>query len=299
MDIQRRDFFKLVGVGSASLLPEVGHASTAPPHDYNESLGVLVDTTTCIGCRQCEWACNEHNKLAERELSYFEDQGVFERHRRPDDAAYTVVNAVADPKAPEGKSFMKVQCMHCNEPACVSACLVGALSKGEHGPVMYDAWECMGCRYCLVACPFQIPAYEYRNAFDPEVRKCTFCVDRLAEGRIPACVEACPVEALIFGKRGKLLELAHSRIKKDPERYVDHVYGEHEIAGTAWMYLASVDFVNTELPKLPDQSLPQITESIQHGIFRGFVAPLALYGLLGFIMYSARKQRDEKGEHHE
>ena len=129
--------------------------------------------------------------------------------------------------------------MHCNQPACVSACIVGALKKNRIGSVDYDAWKCIGCRYCMVACPFQIPAYEYNEALKPRVMKCTFCVDRLEEGKQAGVrVGICPNEALTFGTREQLIDLAKERIKANPELYFDHVYGEKEVGGTSWMYLA-------------------------------------------------------------
>ncbi len=300
MDIKRRDFFTITATGTASLLNAAVHASEgADALDCDKVYGVLVDTVACIGCRKCEWACNDVNLLPTQELKAFEDKSVFQRHRRPDKGAYTVVNEFSGAGATDKKYTLKVQCMHCNDPACVSACIVGALQKSGQGPVMYDAWKCIGCRYCMVACPFQIPAYEYDNALAPQVRKCTFCSKRITEeGKKPGCVAICPNEALTFGTRGELIDLAHSRILTNPGRYVDHVYGESEIGGTSWMYLAGVDFSATELPKLDDKPIPHATEAIQHGVFKSFVPPLALYGLLGLVMHSMR-ERNTVEENHE
>ncbi|PWB71425.1 4Fe-4S ferredoxin [candidate division GN15 bacterium] len=298
MGITRRDFFKLSAAGSASLMAGEALASDGAQTALNpNSLGVLVDTVACIGCRKCEWACNDANALPTQDLKAFEDKSVFARHRRPDAGAYTVVNQFSDPRDPSKKYSMKIQCMHCNRPACASACIVGALQKTPEGPVVYDAWKCIGCRYCMVACPFQIPAYEYDNALNPQVRKCTFCATRLSqEGKKPACVAICPNEALTFGKREDLLIAAHSRINASPEKYVDHVYGETEAGGTGWLYLAGADFNNTELPKLTATVIPNLTETIQHGVFKSFVPPLALYGLLGLIMHSLRAEKNGKEE---
>lgn len=301
MGLGRRDFFKLSAAASASLVAGEVMASndTAVNIDPN-AIGVLVDTVTCVGCRKCEWACNDANALPTQELKAFDDKTVFARHRRPDAAAYTVVNQYSDPKIPEKKFSIKVQCMHCNKPACASACIVGALQKMPNGPVTYDAWKCIGCRYCMVACPFQIPAYEYANALDPQVRKCTFCTTRIAEeGKKPACVAICPNEALTFGKRADLLDAAKSRMRANPEKYHDHVYGEYEGGGTSWLYLAGTEFKNTELPTLNASVIPNLTESIQHGVFKSFVPPLALYGLLGLIMHSLREEKGSRkdGDH--
>jgi formate dehydrogenase iron-sulfur subunit len=284
----RRDFLKLAGAVSATVAgADTLAAGQINPRTYDNAFGVLVDTTICIGCRKCEWACNQANNLPSQNIKAFEDKSVFQVQRRPTDVAYTMVNAYRDTSGPDGQRYLKVQCMHCNEPACVSACIVGAFRKNEKGPVTYDAWKCMGCRYCMVACPFQVPAYEYRNALDPQVRKCQFCKERIIDqGKRPACVEICPNEALIFGSRHELLELAHERIKQMPERYFDHVYGEHEVGGTSWMYLAAMDFSKMELPRLDDRPIPERTESIQHGIFKSFIPPIALYGLLALVMHT-------------
>lgn len=294
MAFSRRDLFKLAAAGSISAL--AGKAEAKEDEfviDCNQTYGVLVDTVVCIGCRKCEWACNNEHKLSNADLASFDDKSVFKEHRRPADNAYTVVNAFKDPQS-EISYTMKVQCMHCNHPACASACIVGALKKSAQGSVDYDAWKCIGCRYCMVACPFQIPAYEYKEALKPRVMKCTFCAHRLEEGKRPACVSLCPNEALTFGTRQELIQVAKERIKAKPDKYFNHVYGETEVGGTSWMYLAPVDFVHTELPKLMSRPIPERTEVIQHGIFKSFVPPLALYGFLGLIMYSLRDKGEDK-----
>lgn len=287
----------MAATGSITVLGGTSLASEGSPSgDHSQVFSVLVDTVVCIGCRKCEWACNNEHKLSTRSLTEFEDKSVFGRHRRPDDSAYTVVNRFVDPAQPDRQLNIKVQCMHCNRPACVSACIVGALQKNKIGSVDYDAWKCIGCRYCMVACPFQIPAYEYRDPFKPRVRKCTFCEHRLIEGKKPACVSICPNEALTFGTREELMDVANERIKLNPGKYVDHIYGEKEIGGSSWMYLAPTEFANTELPVLPTEEIPKLTETIQHGVFKSFVPPLALYGLLGLIMHALRENKDEKAK---
>ncbi len=190
---------------------------------------------------------------------------------------------------------VKVQCMHCEHPACVSACIVGALKKDPKGPVHYDPDVCIGCRYCMIACPFQIPAYEYEKALTPRVMKCTMCFERtIKNNQVPACVEICPTEAILFGKRKDLLKIAHERIRTNPNRYVDHIYGEYEVGGTSWMYLSNQQFTDIGFPELGNKSPAQLTESIQHGIFKGFTGPVLLFGLLGIIMKVM--QKDETDE---
>lgn len=131
--------------------------------------------------------------------------------------------------------------MHCNQPACASACLTKAMYKTKEGPVIWRENKCMGCRYCMIACPFGIPQFEYNNPV-PKIHKCTMCWSRLQEGEIPACVENCPSEAIIFGDRHEILEIARQRIYQNPDDYVHHIYGEHEVGGTGWLYLSAVPF---------------------------------------------------------
>jgi formate dehydrogenase iron-sulfur subunit len=295
MSLSRRKFLGVTALSSATLLAGNTHANE-DKINCDESYGVLVDTVVCIGCRKCEWACNQEHGLSDKDLASFEDKSVFKEHRRPDKNAYTVVNEYHDPANPSKPYTLKVQCMHCNEPACVSACIVGAFEKTASGPVVYDAWKCIGCRYCIIACPFQIPAYEYDNPLDPQVRKCTFCNERLDRGELPACASICPNEALTFGPRRELIDLAHSRFRANPGRYYEQVYGEHEVGGTSWMYLTAVDTKLTELPTLTDEPTPPLTETIQHGIFKSFVPPVALYALLGLIMHSKGDKNEEQEE---
>jgi Fe-S-cluster-containing dehydrogenase component len=214
---------------------------------YPDGMGVLVDLTRCIGCRSCEAACNKEQKLPAPTKPFY-DMSVFDetfhggkQKRRPDENAYTVVNRYN----PEGGApvYRKVQCNHCNEPACLSSCFVNAYTKTPEGAVIYNGNVCVGCRTCMVACPFHVPAYSYSSSLDPVIKKCIFCYDtRLKSGQPPACVEICPQEALTFGKRKELIKIAHQRIETHPGRYVDHLYGEEELGGTSWMYLAPVTF---------------------------------------------------------
>jgi len=161
---------------------------------------------------------------------------------------YEVSNVPATGPQPGPRAiFRKHQCNHCLEPACASACFVRAFTKTPEGAVIYDPSVCVGCRYCLLACPFNVPAYEYNKALEPRVMKCTMCYPRIRKGLLPACVEACPMEALTFGKREDVLRIARERIRKHPDRYVDHIYGETEVGGTSWLYLAGVPFQQLDL----------------------------------------------------
>ena len=274
--------------GNASL-PIGAAAENDTPSAHEEGYGMLVDTTQCIGCRKCEWACAQANKLTDHPLEVYEDTAVFDQPRRMAANAYTVVNRYADPTAPTRPIFCKQQCMHCLKPACASACIVGALKRQDTGAVTYDAWKCMGCRYCMIACPFQVPAYEYENPFTPVVSKCNFCFERVSkEGQPPACAGICPPMCLTYGKRTELLNVARETINMNPGRYVDHIYGEHEVGGTSWLYLTSRPVVELGLLELGNTPPPSLTETIQHSVFRFGIPPLLLFGLLGMVMRTFR-----------
>ncbi len=239
--MNRRKFLTFLGsAGVASALgsAKVANAAGAVNYPYyKDSFGVLHDTTRCIGCRECEKACQKVNELPMPEKP-FSDLSVTHTKRRTSAAAWTVVNRY---EADDKKVFRKLQCMHCNDPACASACFAQCFQKEENGAVSYKGDQCVGCRYCMVACPFYAPGYQYEEPFNPLVLKCTFCQPRLEKGLLPGCVEACPMDAITFGKRSDLIKLARKRIEENPERYVDYIYGEYDAGGTAWMTLSGVD----------------------------------------------------------
>jgi len=189
--------------------------------------GILYDATLCIGCKQCEQACAEENKLPYNDAIAAES--------RQSSHKFTVLLAKDD-------KFMRRLCMNCEDPACASVCPVGALHKTTLGPVAYDAQKCMGCRYCMVACPFKVPKYDWENSLTPKVEKCTMCARRVLAGKMTACAEACPVGATKFGDREELLEEARQRLRNNPNNYVKHIYGEHEVGGTSVLLLSSVPF---------------------------------------------------------
>ena len=197
---------KLGGVGASVAVIGVDAMAGENFSGYPDSYGMLVDTTVCIGenCRRCEEACKKANDRTLDDLD-LKDNSVFEKQRRTSADNYTVVNRFDHPDDSKKKIYVKHQCMHCAEPACASACLVKAFTKSPEGPVLYNADVCIGCRYCMVACPFYAPAYDYFDAYTPQVRKCTMCHDRIKEGKKPACVEICPEECITFGKRSDLI----------------------------------------------------------------------------------------------
>ncbi len=259
MAISRRKFLTsmgaVIGAGTTGALTKAYGAAKTDFKGYPESFGVLHDISRCIGCRKCEQACNEVNKLDKPERP-FDDLKVLDQKRRTDEAVYTVVNKFSG--TPD--VFAKKQCNHCQEPACASACFVKALKKDKTGAVVYDESLCVGCRYCMVACPFNIPAYTYNDPLTPKVTKCTLCLPRINEGKLPGCVEICPTEALVFGKRKDLIKIAWKRITQSPGHYIEHVYGEHEMGGTSWLYLSGIPFEKVGMREdLGNTSAPELT----------------------------------------
>lgn len=294
MTLDRREFLKLASAATATtttIAADAIAASHAPDSTTPDPFAVLVDIPNCIGCRKCEFACQKAAGFDTPPIESFDDLSVFEAHRRPHPKSYTTVNRFPNPDNAAKPVYVKANCLHCLDPACASACLVGALRKQPDGAVTYDPNKCMGCRYCMVACPFQIPAYDYDNPLTPQVRKCTFCHEKISRnGGVPACVQICPNDALIFGKRSELLTLARERIRAKPDVYIDHIYGEYEAGGTTWLYLSSMPF--EKLGFLNPGTFPphRLTEAIQHGVFKFFVPPLALYALLGLVMRLTRPE---------
>lgn len=238
MGINRRVFLKGLGAGIAGAAPGCfllpGQLGAKQPAASKEFQGVLVDTVRCVGCRSCEQACAETNTLPVPDIG---DASVLEKVRPTSETQLTVVNRY---KTAKDEIFVKKQCMHCNQPGCVAACLVKSMKKRDNGAVTWES-NCMGCRFCMVSCPFDAPKFEYGSAV-PKILKCTLCWDRLEKGGKPACVEACPAEALTFGSRRSLLEEAKRRIYREDGKYISRIYGEHEVGGTGYLYLSGVPF---------------------------------------------------------
>lgn len=293
MSITRRQFMGWMGAGAAAGAATLsGRKAQAASNKHFTgrpgSKGVLHDVTRCIGCRQCETACNKVNELPAPQTP-FDDLKVLDISRRTDAETYTVVNRF-DTASGGASQFVKKQCNHCLEPACASACFVKAFSKSETGAVVYDASVCVGCRYCMVACAFNIPAYEYDEPLTPRVTKCTLCQPRIEKGLLPGCVESCPKEALTFGTREDLIKIAQERIRKHPERYVDHIYGEHEMGGTSWLYLSSVPFGEIGLREdLGVASAPSLTS----GPLAAVPMVVGLWPVLLTGIYAVSKRKDK------
>ncbi|MBU0704996.1 MAG: hydrogenase 2 operon protein HybA [Chloroflexi bacterium] len=290
MSLNRRKFIKLagLGLGGALLSPQVTLASEETTlslpkgADAENQAAMLYDTTKCTGCRACQTACKEWNgNRAEPDST-----GLYDTPTELSADTWTLI------KLYEGSdsSFIKRQCMHCLEPACASVCPVGAFRKTAEGAVVYDGHKCIGCRYCMMACPFRVPKYEW-NTPVPLIRKCTFCADRQAEGMEPACTEICPTGALLFGSRGELLAEAHKRIQDHPDKYVDHVYGEHEAGGTLGLYLSHVPFKELGFPTLDTRAITAASETAMIAVPGVIVGAVSI--LSGLYQFTKRREESE------
>lgn len=304
----RRQFLKLVGATGAALLTGCGAASASEAHPVNnETIGMLYDATKCVGCKACMSACKRVNSDS-GSLSYeqakFDTDGLWDA---PNDLSGSTRTLIKLFKESDKKwSYVKYSCMHCQKPSCVSVCPVSAMTRDKvTGTVDYNKNTCIGCRYCQVACAFNIPKFQWEKAI-PQIVKCDMCKStNLAKKGTTACAETCPVGAITFGKRKDLLAEAKKRLADNPTRYQQHIYGEYEVGGTNHLYLAAMEFNKLGLPALKSEAPAEFSEKIQHTIYKGFIAPVALYSTLCFIAVKNMKGQgnsDKKGEgenHHE
>lgn len=289
MTVSRRTALKTLAAAgaAAAAAPRLAEARVVrKPSD--EDYGLLVDVTLCVGCRACMTKCREANDL---EPQVERIGGV--AYDAPLDMNGQTLTVIKRFEEGEASGYVKAQCMHCAHPACVSVCMLRALHKVEHGVVAYDVDKCVGCRYCQVACPFNVPKFEWAKAV-PKIVKCELCRHRYKDGKGAACAEACPREAVVFGKRGELLALARRRLAESPEAYQPEIYGEHDAGGTAVLYLSPVPFDAVGLPELGPEPAPELSEAIQHGIYQGFIAPVALFGALSFVTWRNRRRGSEE-----
>ena len=287
----RRTFLKSVVAAGASVVAATGEAQAserekAPP----DAVGMLYDTTRCIGCKACVVACNEANDLPPDTRTSPDNL-----HDAPTSLNDQTKNIIKLYKEGDRVSYMKQQCMHCVDPACVGACMIGALQKREYGIVTWDSDRCIGCRYCQVACPFNVPKFEWASR-TPRIIKCELCNHRLAEGKTPACCEVCPRQAVIYGTRDELLLEAKRRLAESPGRYVDKIYGEEDAGGTQVLYISHVPFEKLGLPDIGPEPVPKLNREIQHGIYKGFIAPAVLYAAFGAVMLKNRRSTKETSD---
>jgi Fe-S-cluster-containing dehydrogenase component len=307
MSINRRDFLKLTAASGLLLATDVKPGQAADAELPPDAVGFLYDATLCIGCKSCMFNCKKYNTMEGGALWSEEDRNVFEWNGpeqiwdAPRDLSAKTLNIIKAYSDGSEHSFVKRHCMHCVDPGCVSACPVSAMEKNPRtGIVTYDKDKCIGCRYCQVACPFNIPKFEWELAF-PQIRKCQMCSHRQADGGIPACCEFCPSGAAIFGPVTELRKEAEMRLRLRPgseyefplakvggsgmpakvPQYNGTVYGMKEVGGTQHLMLAAVPFEKMGLPTLPEKSYAATSSGIQHTLYKGMIAPgVVLLGLM-------------------
>jgi formate dehydrogenase iron-sulfur subunit len=245
---------------------------------------ILTDTTKCIGCRECVIACKKTYHL-----------DIDEPRRWTLDDGLSSKNWTSVLDMPRGV-FVRKQCRHCLEPACVSVCPVGALQKTKEGPVIYDSGKCMGCRYCMMACPYGIPRYDWDQVV-PYVRKCIMCYDRIKMGQNPACTDACPTGATIFGKRQDLLDEANRRLAAEPDKYVQKIWGETEVGGTCVLYISDINLSFLSYGRhLSDAPLPETTNKVMKAVPLAFVGVGALATGINWVIQRRIKLTKERIE---
>ncbi|HUX64553.1 hydrogenase 2 operon protein HybA [Sulfuricella sp.] len=320
MSINRRDFLR--GALAGGTLLAAGAPAEARPNKAMppEAVGLLYDSTLCIGCKACVAACKEVNGMPP-EFSTPEQYWD-----TPLDISGKTLNVIkmykdgtGETKDSEknGYAFMKVSCLHCADPSCVSACPVSAMTKDPvTGIVGYDKGACIGCRYCVAACPFGVPRFQYDTPF-PQISKCQLCRHRMAEGKYAACAEVCPTGATLFGKvkdlhaeskrrlalkageeavfpRGNLNTGDQSPHSARAAKYIPQIYGEKEVGGTQMLKLSAVPFDKLGQPTLPERSYASVSETMQHTLYGGLFAPLAFLGVLTFV--AKRNVKDDENE---
>ncbi|MFZ5776428.1 MAG: hydrogenase 2 operon protein HybA [Thermodesulfobacteriota bacterium] len=314
MAMRRRDFLKGAAAGGL-LLAAADPAQARQPRKElpPKAVGILYDSTLCIGCKACVHACKQANNMPP-----VHRPGEEPLWDNPDDLSSRTLNIIKrygedGAKDTEGGfAFIKRHCMHCIDPACVSCCPASALTKNpETGVVTYNKKACIGCRYCQIACPYNIPKFQWESPF-PEIVKCQLCSHLLTKGEISACCNVCPTGASLFGpveqlraeakrrlgmKAGEYHEFPVGRIdggqtqQHQAGAYVEHVYGEHELGGTQVLYLAGVPFSRLGLPELPADSYVALADGIQYAIYKGMVYPLVV---LGGLIYIIRNREEHK-----
>lgn len=290
--LSRRAFLRKLGLGAAAglgswLLMDELQPAAAESETPTDGWGMLIDLTRCVGCNSCALACKEYNQLPQAEVE----------PKALDADTYTFVDSVSIVTA-SGETemrYVKRQCMHCLNAACVSACPAAAMYSSGEGPVVYRADRCLGCRYCAAACPFTVPRFNWDDPIAAKINKCWLCFERLQQGELPACVAACPSGALHFGRRTRLLAEAHALIEAQPDRYIPRVYGETEVGGTSVLYLSDLPFEQLGFPAdLPDYAPPEQTEKVMSALPYVIVGMASL--MTGTAVYTHRHGAEDEEE---
>lgn len=264
--------------------------STSTP-SKNGMNALLIDLPRCTGCRGCQVACKQEYKRPAEPTSFFGGPG----YQNPADLTKDTWCLVTYNEVKiDGRFewvFGKRQCMHCQIPGCVAACPVAALEKMPNGAVIYHKHKCLGCRYCMLACPFEVPRFEY-DSWNPYITKCTMCYDRQLQGRIPACAQACPTGAITFGGRDDMIREAQKRISQNPSKYIHRIYGLEETGGSCVLHISSVPFEQIGyVMNVPHEPMRASTEPAMQAI------PAVMLGLTFLLGASYRlRNRTRQGD---
>ncbi len=231
---------------------------------------LLHDMTRCIGCRGCQVACKQWNKRPAEKTTFFSGPG----YQNPADLSASTYTLITYNEVQISNRFDwvfgKLQCKHCETPACEQICPVQAITKTDTGAVVVDRDVCIGCMSCATVCPFNTPRYDAEDA--NHMHKCWLCFDRLSAGEIPACAKACPPKAIVFGDRDEILKEAKMRIDSEPGKYIHAIYGQEEAGGTCVFHISNVPFealgFKTDVPK----ETIKVARAVVAPTFKEFVA---------------------------
>jgi Fe-S-cluster-containing dehydrogenase component len=321
MSVNRRQFLQIATTGvAASMCATQAKALQRESLQISpDAVGMLYDSTLCIGCKACMVACKQANGMP---IESTDENPLWDTPLETSGSTLNVIklykNGKGEHKDQEenGFAFMKRHCLHCVDPSCISVCPVSAMTKDPvTGIVEHHKDRCIGCRYCVYSCPFGIPKYEYNNAFG-QIQKCQFCAHLQAEGKIPACCDVCPTGATLFGRVDELKAESQRRLQKNPgdhyvfprgklggdrpphegtiAQYQEHVYGLNELGGTQIMYMSAIPFDKLGLPvNVPNFGYPTFAEGIQHTVYKWMLAPAILLGGLAYVVHRNTLKKSE------
>jgi formate dehydrogenase iron-sulfur subunit len=265
--------------------------------DFSNDRTFLIDLTRCTGCRACQVACKQWNQLEAEDTTFFHGQGYQNPPAMSEHTLTTIRFREYQRHGENEFAFYKEMCMHCNEPACVSVCPVSAFVKTPEGPVIYNAKRCIGCRFCMIACPFGVPKYQWSKTL-PLVVKCSGCYARIKSGLIPACAKACP-SAITYGSRKDMIAEAEKRLKARPDIYFNKIYGLQEAGGTSVLYLSELPFPELGFKRITRRPLPSLTWAalrLVPGVFLTMGGSLAVISWITHRKDRLRREAEEKAD---